>query len=332
MPSGLHPIFNGSLSRLIRRLVAMIMVVIGLAQAASAQTAQPVLAQFLPKVSPADLVEGADGYGPIREDVPVAPLLRGGEQIGYVFVTSDFVGTTGYSGKPIHTMVAVDADARILGIDLVKHSEPIVLIGIPDSKIKAMMVDYIGVSLVEEAAAGGSAHDLNIISGATVTIMVIDDSVIRSGLKVARALGLGGLHEEADTGPKFAINMEAAQPQSWTQMEGDGTVRRLTLDVGQVNGAFEELGDPRTAKRALTEPPETTFIDMQAALVSVPRDWRGDPWRSGKPQSDRVVGGGRTRGGDLRARALLVQRVGLCAWRDFRPYRADTRRCVGALP
>ena len=258
------------ISALSRLIVAVFMVVVGPTLPASAQTAQPVLAQFLSTVSPSDIVDGADSYGPIRQDVPVAPLMRDGAQVGYVFVTSDFVGTTGYSGKPIHTMVALDEDARILGIDLVKHSEPIVLIGIPDSKIKAMMVDYIGLSLVDEAAAGGSGHDLNIISGATVTIMVIDDSVIRSGLKVARALGLGGLHEEADTGPKFVINDTAPLPDSWTQMEGNGTVRRLSLDVGQVNAAFEGLGDPRTAKRALSEPPETTFIDMQAALVSVP--------------------------------------------------------------
>ncbi len=200
----------------------------------------------------------------------VAPLLSGGEEIGFVFVTSDFVGTTGYSGKPIHTMVAVDADAHVLGVQLVKHSEPIVLIGIPDSRIKEMVAGYVGLDLVAEAEQGGSAHDLNIISGATVTIMVIDDSIVRSGLKVARALGLGGLHDEVDTGPKFEVDETATAPADWTVMEGDGTLRRLTLDVGQINEAFAALSDPRATARALTDPPDTTFIDMQVALVSVP--------------------------------------------------------------
>ncbi|WP_281842043.1 NosR/NirI family protein [Sinisalibacter aestuarii] len=237
---------------------------------AQAQTNSSVLAQFLPEIEPATLVEGADAFGPIREDVPVAPVLSGGVAIGHVFVTSDFVGTTGYSGKPIHTMVAVDDDAVILGVDLVKHSEPIVLIGIPDSKIKKLASDYRGLSLAEEAAAGGSGHDLEIISGATVTIMVIDDSIIRSGLKVARALGLGGLTAEVDTGPRYEIKEDAEAPDSWMVMEGDGTVRRLSLDVGQVNASFAAMGDPRAEKYALTEAPETTFIDMQMALVSVP--------------------------------------------------------------
>lgn len=68
--------------------------------------------------------------------MPVAPILVGGEAVGYAFVTSDFVGTTGYSGKPIHVMAAIDLDGKLLGAELVEHSEPIVLIGIPDSKIK----------------------------------------------------------------------------------------------------------------------------------------------------------------------------------------------------
>ncbi|WP_437176751.1 4Fe-4S binding protein [Pseudoponticoccus marisrubri] len=237
---------------------------------AAAQSGDPLLARFLPKADPAALAEGADGFGPIRPDTPVAPLLREGEQIGHVFLTSDFVGTTGYSGKPIHTLVAVDEDARILGVELVKHSEPIVLIGIPEREIREMMQGYRGVSLVEEAAAGGSAHDLEIISGATVTIMVIDDSIIRSGLKVARRLGLGGLAPQVETGPHFTLRDDAPVPESWMQMEGNGTVRRLSLDVGQVNAAFEAVDDPRAAERPLAEAPETTFIDMQMALVSVP--------------------------------------------------------------
>jgi NosR/NirI family nitrous oxide reductase transcriptional regulator len=99
--------------------------------------------------------------------------------------------TTGYSGKPIHTLVAVDKEAKVTGVKLVKHSEPIVLIGIPEAKVKAMAAGYIGLDLVAEAKSGGTAHDVDIISGATVTVMVIDDSIVRAGLKVARGLGLG---------------------------------------------------------------------------------------------------------------------------------------------
>lgn len=233
--------------------------------------ADSVLQKLLPEIAASDLVAGAEAFGAIRDDLPAAPILKGGQNIGWAFVTSDFVGTTGYSGKPIHTMVAIDDSARVIGVKLVKHSEPIVLIGIPDAKIKTLVAAYIGLDLVAEAQSGGSSHDVDIISGATVTVMVIDDSIVRSGLKVARAIGLGGLKPEAaSTGPQFEINPEAPIPTSWTQMEGDGTLRRLSLDVSQVNAAFAALMDKRAAERPQTEPPETTFVEMQTALVSVP--------------------------------------------------------------
>jgi len=240
-----------------------------LALAAISAAAEPFLPKYLAEVAPAELVADADAYGAIRDDVPVAPVLKGGETIGWAFITSDFVSTTGYSGKPIHTMVAVDKDAKVIGVQLVKHSEPIVLIGIPDARMKALAADYAGLDLVAEAESGGTSHDLDIISGATVTVMVIDDSIVRAGLKVARALGLGGLAADtADTGPKFELNPDAEAAPDWMTLEGDGTLRRLALDVGQVNAAFDALGDPRATERALTEAPETTFIEMQAALVS----------------------------------------------------------------
>jgi len=238
--------------------------------------AETVLGKFLTDTAPADLVAGADGFGPPRADVPVAPVLSGGARIGWAFVTSDFVGTTGYSGKPIHTMVAIDDTAHIIGVRLVKHSEPIVLIGIPEAKVKALAASYVGLDLVAEAQSGGTSHDVDIISGATVTVMVMDDSIIRSGLKVARALGLGGLEPEAAaSGPQVEIDPDADAPADWAAAEGDGTLRRLSLDVGQVNAAFAGSGDARAAARALTEAPGTTFIEMQAALVSVPAIARG---------------------------------------------------------
>ena len=233
--------------------------------------AESALETLLPKVTATELVAGAEGFGPVSDVAPAVPILKGGESIGWAFITSDFVSTTGYSGKPIHTLVAVDKDARIIGVKLVKHSEPIVLIGIPQAKIDALAQSYVGVDLVAEAKSGGTSHDLDIISGATVTVMVIDDSIVRAGLKAARALGLGGLAPEtASAGPKFEVNPEATAAPDWMTLEGDGTLRRLSLDVGQVNAAFAALDDPRATARALTEPPETTFIEMQAALVSHP--------------------------------------------------------------
>jgi NosR/NirI family nitrous oxide reductase transcriptional regulator len=233
--------------------------------------AQTVLEKLLPDVEARELVEGADTFGPLHADLPVVAVLKGSDRIGWAYVTSDFVSTTGYSGKPIHTMVAVDDAAQVIGVQLVKHSEPIILIGIPDAKMKALVADYRGLDLVAEAESGGTAHELDIISGATVTVMVIDDSIIRAGLKVARQLGLGGLQVKApDTGPRFEIDPEAQASNDWMTLEGDGTLRRLSLDVGQVNTAFAAMDDPRATERALTEPPETTFIEMQTALVSVP--------------------------------------------------------------
>ncbi|GGO56076.1 NosR/NirI family transcriptional regulator, nitrous oxide reductase regulator [Roseovarius pacificus] len=251
-------------------LIVGLMIAAGAAPARAQATAN-VLSQFIDDIAPGELVEGADAFGPVREDIPVAPLLQGDQRIGWAFIASDFVGTTGYSGKPIHTMVAVNDDAVVMGVKLVKHSEPIVLIGIPDSKIQALAADYAGLDLVAEATSGGTAHDLDIIAGATVTIMVIDDSIVRSGLKVARQLGLGGLSAPtAPTGPTYEIDPEATAASDWMTLEGDGTLRRLSLDVGQVNAAFEQVDDPRAARRPITDPPETTFIDMYMGLVSVP--------------------------------------------------------------
>ncbi|WBU58954.1 NosR/NirI family protein [Paracoccus albus] len=230
----------------------------------------PVLSTYLEQVPAAELLPGADGYGPVRDDLPVAPVLSGANTVGYAFITSDFVGTTGYSGKPIHTMVAVSPDAKVLGVRLVKHSEPIVLVGIPESKMLAVAEGYTGLDLVAEAEAGGSAHELNIVSGATVTVMVIDDSIVRSSLKVARALGLGGLSAGQESGATAEVDPDATAADDWSVLEGDGTLRKLELTVAEVNEAFAALGDPRSDARALTEPPETTFIEMQTALVSVP--------------------------------------------------------------
>jgi NosR/NirI family nitrous oxide reductase transcriptional regulator len=228
------------------------------------------LARFLAKIDPAELIDGATAFGPVGAEVPTAPILSGSETIGHAFLTSDFVGTTGYSGKPIHVVAAISPDAVLTGAKLMEHSEPIVLVGIPEAKVRAVIDGYAGLDLKAEVASGGSSHDLDIISGATVTIMVIDDSLVRSGIKVARLLGLGGLAPAAASGPQREINMSMEAGNSWEQLTGDGSVRQLLLTVGVINDAFIATGDEKAIARPVKGAPEDEFINLNLALVSVP--------------------------------------------------------------
>jgi len=266
----IKPHLRGRFAGLVRLLLVLKLALLAGAASVQAQT-PPVLNEFINKFPASDFVAGATSYGAMADDIPAITLLQGDEVMGYAFITSDFVGTTGYSGKPIHVMVAIGPDAKLLRAELVKHSEPIVLIGIPDRKIKALTASYSGLDIVAEAAAGGSGHDLDIISGATVTIMIIDDSVVRSSIKVARALGLGGLNDDAARlGPTHVLKMDDDSIANWATMAGDGSVRRMTLDTGQINAAFAATGDARVLKHPEPGAPGDIYIDMHTALVSAP--------------------------------------------------------------
>jgi NosR/NirI family transcriptional regulator, nitrous oxide reductase regulator len=53
-------------------------------------------------------------------------------------------------------------------------------------------------------------------------------------------------------------------------MLGDGSVRRLSLSVGEVSDAFRRAGNNEAAANPEAADPAATFIDLYAALVSVP--------------------------------------------------------------
>lgn len=250
-------------------LVATICLMLALTLGAAPSKAAS-LVDFLGKAAPSDLVPGADAYGPIRDDMPAAPALKGGSRIGWVFLNTDFVPATGYSGKPIHILIGVDDKAVITGARLVKHSEPIVLVGIPEAKITAVIAKYTGLDLKREA--DGPAHDLDIVSGATVTIMVIDDSIRRSGLKAARALGLEGF-ASAGAGPAADVKVVDRSKNAvsdWTTLTGDGSVRRFSVSVGEINAAFDKQGDPRAAAHREPGADTTPYIDIYVGLASQP--------------------------------------------------------------
>lgn len=238
---------------------------------------QPAAAQsgatfdtFVDQVAPGELVPGADRFGPTRQSPPVAQVFRGDQLVGYAYLNSQYVNADGYSSKPIHVLVGLDTAGTIVGVKLVAHSEPIVLIGIPEKRVVDYLAVFVGYNPLKAAAEGTGPPRVDLVSGATVTVLVMGESVTRSAVRVARLLGLdGGAAVPAAAGARV-LDPEAGTVAGWRQLLEEGAVKHLSLTVGDVNRRFAEAGDPAAVRRPQAGAPDDPFIDLYVALVSQP--------------------------------------------------------------
>ena len=198
--------------RALRAVRVLLIALVALAPLPS--SAADRLPEFLDAVDPGTLVPGADSFGPVSGSPPVAPALSGGKVVGFVFLNSDFVDSTGYSGKPIHIAAGLDLEGRISGLQLLEHQEPIVLIGIPEERVVSAIGSLVGTDVAAVAEGRQPLPQVDIVSGATVTILVMGDSVLRSGIAVVRQ---GRLAEQ----PPGAAAPASVQPER-TIAEGPG--------------------------------------------------------------------------------------------------------------
>ncbi len=229
------------------------------------------LAEALERTPPAQLFAGADAYGAPQGDPAIVPVLKGGEALGFAYLNSDFTPSTGYSGKPIRIVVGIDAQGVIRGINLVEHHEPIVLIGIPEAKVLAALNGLIGTDLAPVASGAAKPPQAEIVSGATVTVLVMGDSIVRSAVKLIRSGRLSGVAAgPAPAEVRRELDPAVTQTADWQTLLGDGSVRSLVLTVGEVSKAFADAGQPAAAGRPEAAEPEAPFIDLYMAPVSVP--------------------------------------------------------------
>ncbi|WP_414709659.1 4Fe-4S binding protein [Rhodopseudomonas sp.] len=241
---------------------------------AVAPSAAGVLGDYLARSQPGELIPGADRFGPPQGEPAIVPVYKTDQLQGYVYLNSDFTNATGYSGKPIEMLVGIDPGGVLTGFKLVEHKEPIILLGIPEKRILDVVNKLAGVDMSVVARGGAKPPRVDIVSGATVTVLVIGDSIVRSAIKLIRSgrLGGGGAAAAAATLPAAdkTIDMEHSELRDWQGLLADGAVRRLQLSVGDINQAFEKSGDAAAAAHPEDGEPDASFIDLYAADVAVP--------------------------------------------------------------
>ena len=258
----------------LRRVAVVLFAALLLVQAMPVPPAHAAsrLAEFLPKAEPSELFAGADRFGEPVGEPPIVPVWKGETLAGYAYLNSDFTSAIGYSGKPIHILAGIDPEGVLRGLKLVGHQEPIVLVGIPEEKVVASLNALIGRDTGRVAAGAERPPQVDIVSGATVTVLVMGDSVVRSAVRLIRSGRLGGEASVGDAAPAEVrtVKPESGEVRSWEELVGDGSVRSLHLTIGEVSEAFARAGEEKAAAHPETRKPEDPFIALYVAPASVP--------------------------------------------------------------
>ncbi|BAM92458.1 nitrous oxide reductase regulatory protein NosR [Bradyrhizobium oligotrophicum S58] len=258
-----------------RRLAAFVVaVLVALCMIAGTRAAHAAgdVATYLSKITPGEFFPEADRFGAPQGEPAIVPVYRGDQLKGYVYLNSDFANAVGYSGKPIHILVGIDPKGVITGLRLVDHKEPIVLIGIPEPRILAALNGLLGKDMTPIAQGAEHPPQADIVSGATVTVLVMHDSIVRAAMRLIRSARIGGGNAAAVAQPSVikTIDPDKSAIRDWTSLLGDGSVRRLHLSISDVNEAFAKSGNAAAAQNPEPGNADDTFIDLYVALASVP--------------------------------------------------------------
>jgi len=186
----------------------------------------------------------------------------GGDVVGWVVLSTEIVDIKGYSGKPIVTLVGLDPDGSLSGVEVVEHSEPILLLGIPEESLKKFTDSFVGLPATTKVSVGGSSNDpaaLNIdaISGATVTVLAEERTI----METARQLGMAvGVVERAALVPGHFAEVDTVL--TWEQLEMAGILGHLT--VSQLEAGKDAYGHDES------DDPDEPFIDLRYTVADAP--------------------------------------------------------------
>ncbi len=189
----------------------------------------------------ADVVPDANQFSPRMGKPPYveayhsAPGNTQRQLLGYVFLSTDVVDIPGYSGKPIITLIGMNPKGIITGVRILKHSEPLLLSGIPESVLIRFINQYVGKYVGDKIEIGESRPNegvigLDAISAATVTVISENQVILHSSIAIAKQVGILKSMER----PSAHLMPATDQVKDWPALVADGSLQRLTVEPSAV--------------------------------------------------------------------------------------------------
>ncbi|MDH5184956.1 MAG: NosR/NirI family protein [Gammaproteobacteria bacterium] len=192
--------------------------------------------------------------------------------LGYLFHTIQIFPIPAYSGKPMDMLVGIDIKGDIVGIKVIEHHEPILLVGIPESTLTTFVDQYIGKRVDDhiKVGAGQQSDSINVdaISGATVTVMVMNRAIMSSARKVAIAKGIIAA-PSVSTLSSATVRMNHDREIDWDALIEAGAIHRMLLNRGEVDDSFANTAAAEVDKAGWGEGRDT-FIDLYYTYLNIP--------------------------------------------------------------
>lgn len=193
--------------------------------------------------------------------------------LGYVFLSTDIVDIPAYSGKPVVTLIGMDVTGKIVGVKVLRHSEPILLVGIPEGELTKFIKQFVGKHAWDKIEIGkpraeGGYIGIDAISGATVTVIAENQVVMRCAYEIAKQVGI------IKAIPRLQARMVPV-PNSldWDGLVKEGSIQHLDVtpeEVGRdttgqpyIDLYFGYLNAPAIGRSILGE---RNYADLMAGL------------------------------------------------------------------
>ena len=243
--------------------------------AASAQAGVMTHAELARRFPAPLLVGERDG------ELPVWPLFRegasGSELAAYVFESADLAPLPGFSGVPVNLLVAIDPLGRFIGVEVLSQHEPVFQYGLGEAPLFEFVKQYQGVSLKQnisiETNTRRARHPdasrvyIDGISKATVSVRIINESVLAAALLVSRKkLGFG---QARAAGSIARVRPAVLETLSFQRLLDEGLLRHLRVRNGDMERLYAGSDGARLDEEGLRHP-DDVFIDLYVACVSVP--------------------------------------------------------------
>jgi len=219
----------------------------------------------------AHIFPSATRIGPIDKEIPVTPVYQLNELLGYVFESDDFVNFIGFSGQTINVLIGIDTDGVFTGLKILKHNEPIFLHGLGEEPMFDFIKQFKGHSVKERFIVNARNKDslgatyIDGVTKATISVLVINDTITASAIQVARER-LSGFVAPSRT----SINPDYYKVLTFAELLNENLIKHWRVTRDQALAIVDKSSSSLINKINQVSEGENDFIDLYFAFVHVP--------------------------------------------------------------